>query len=138
MPGEVARMKNEKGFTLLETLVGIAILAVVGIGLVAGLGTTFKMLSITNDRQHAKTLAQAQMEYVQGLPYPAPPVTYPFTYTPSSAISDEYADYYGVVISAEEIPGADANNSIQKVIVTVDHPFGQITLIDYKVDVNQQ
>src|SRR3972149_2822767 len=129
-PGEGARMKNEKGFSLLETLVGIAILAVVGIGLVAGLGTTFKMLSITDDRQNAKTLAAAQMEYVQGLPYQST------EYTASASILSQYPGYSVAPIVPESIPSGDA--SIQKITVTVTHPFGQITLIDYKVDVNQQ
>ena len=124
-------MRNSKGFSLLETVIGIAIIAVVGIGLVAGLGTTFKMLSITNDRQHAKTLAAAEMEYVQGVPYSTSGTGYSDYVIPA-----EYAGYIVAPIIPEAIPPADVN-AIQKITIVVTHPFGQITLIDYKVNVNR-
>ena len=123
-------LNNRRGFNLLENVIAIGVIAIVGVGLVTGLGTTFKMLSITNDRQHAKTLAEAQMEYVQKLPYQLT------EYTANASILSKYQGYSVAPIVPQPLPSpGDAN--IQKITITVTHPFGQVTLVDYKENNNQ-
>ena len=123
-------MRRSKGFTLLETLIALAVVAIVAVGLVAGLGAAFKMLSITNDRNHAKTLAEYQMEYVQASSYQA-------SYIPAANPSG-YGSDYSVSIGVTTPSGGDAN--IQQIIVTVKYPFSPsvgLTLTGYKVNNNQ-
>lgn len=62
-------MNSEKGFTLVEVIVGVAILSIVGIGLLSALGGASKVLLKADTRETARDLAQAQIEYVQNQDY---------------------------------------------------------------------
>jgi prepilin-type N-terminal cleavage/methylation domain-containing protein len=84
--------QQEVGFTLLETLIAVAIIGVVAVVFLSGLDTTSKNTRLYNDHITAANLAQSQVEAIRAsayLPdgsYPlsvsAPPgfeIPYPFT-----------------------------------------------------------
>jgi type II secretory pathway pseudopilin PulG len=62
-------MDSEKGFTLIETLVGVFLLILIGVNLFASLTLSSKILMQTDTQQTARVLAVAEMEYVKNLPY---------------------------------------------------------------------
>jgi prepilin-type N-terminal cleavage/methylation domain-containing protein len=62
-------VKSQKGFSLIEVLIAVALLAIVGGGLLAALTGATNVLIKTDTLESARDLAQAQMEYVQNLAY---------------------------------------------------------------------
>lgn len=121
-------MKGERGFALVETLVSVAIIGIITVTFVVGLGTGSKLLAIVDEKQTAKNLAQSQMEYVLNQ-----------TYAPSYTLAPIPSEYtgYSVAITAENITSRDTD--IQRIKLTVSHQgrtillAGNCTLEDYKV-----
>ena len=119
-------MKNEKGFSLVEVVVGLGILGIVGVGFLAALSTGLMVLPRTDELETAKNLAESQMEYAKSLDYQSTG-SYP-----AAAIPGEYPDY-SATISSGPITSGDGN--IQKVTVTISHGGEQVlTLEGYKVN----
>ena len=123
-------MKSEAGFSLIETIITIAVLGVIGVAFLGGLGTSSKALAITDERETARNLAQSQMEYVMKQPYA---ISYA-----AAPIPGEY-DGYTAAIAADSILSRDQD--IQKIMVTIIRQGRPIvisessncTLMGYKV-----
>ena len=62
-------MKNEKGFTLIDTLVALALMGITAVGLLSGLSTTFRAGGISQERVAAESLAKSQWEYIRAQDY---------------------------------------------------------------------
>ena len=62
---------RQKGFTLVETLVGVAILGVVGVALVSGMFTGYRSLETNQDKVIAESLSKSQVEYIKSQDYVA-------------------------------------------------------------------
>lgn len=60
---------RQKGFTLIETLVGLAIFAAIGVALMSGLSTGYKSVAISQERTYAESLAKSQVEYIKAQKY---------------------------------------------------------------------
>lgn len=67
--GQGSPVKSEKGFTLVETLIAVAILGLVGVGLVSGLFTAYSSLAISQERVFAESLAKSQVEHIKSQEY---------------------------------------------------------------------
>lgn len=106
-------MKNEKGFGFIEVLIALALLGIIGIGLLGGLATASQALFTTDERATAESLARNQMEYVKNQPYAN-------SYTPDAIPVGTDYDGYSVVdpIPGDSIPG---QLLLQKVTVTIMH-----------------
>jgi prepilin-type N-terminal cleavage/methylation domain-containing protein len=117
-------MKDERGFTLIEVVITIAVFSIIALAFVYAFSTGQRILSITDERQTAISLAKSQMEYVKKLDYAS-------SYTPAP-IPPEYAGFKVVnPITGESITGRDEN--IQKIVVIVKyHDKEVIRLEDYK------
>lgn len=113
--------KRTKGFTLVEVLVALALLAIVGVGLIAALGGASKVLSSADSRETARDLAQAQMESIQNQPY--------------QSTSPDYAEIAapaGYVISTSASP---LEGGLQQITVIVRQGSEErFTLIGRKVN----
>ncbi len=146
-------MKNEKGFTLIEVIVALALLGIISIAFLGGLATASKAIIIADERATAESLARSQMEYVKSQVYSIAPWAYELPlHTPSNPPPDppswwvtntpalpEGYDGYTVNVDAEPLYDPDDGSildGIQKIIVTVEHPDGETVIIleDYKVD----
>ena len=109
---------KEKGMTILETAIALALLGIVGVFIFSGLATTSRSVFIARERTTALSLAQSQTEYVNSLDYSA-------EYIPDLI---PYEDY-DVDIYADEPYGG-----IQKITVTIrHHDRPVITLESYKL-----
>lgn len=125
----VHRMASMRGFSLLEVLIAILILAVLIAGFFPALETASKVLAVTNEHQKAITLAENEMEYVKNQRYSKSysPTPIPIGYTG-----------YSATIFTEDISARDQN--IQDVKITVSYQGKPIilhedcTLEGYKVN----
>ena len=101
-------LHGQRGTTMIEVLVGLAILGLVGGGFMVALSTTSIASGVIQVQANAENLARNQMEYVKSLPYQVAPTTYPTLPAP--------ANYS---LTAEAFPVAGADDQVQKVVVTV-------------------
>jgi prepilin-type N-terminal cleavage/methylation domain-containing protein len=149
-------MEKEKGFSLLEVIIAIALIGIVAVAFLGALATGSKAIFIADERATAESLARSQMEYVKNQDYSVAPWAYTVTSlerssspepswwgtNPSPLLSSNYAGY-SVEVNADPLP--DPNNpdndlvGIQKITVTVNHYYRPdkpevLTLEDYKVD----
>jgi prepilin-type N-terminal cleavage/methylation domain-containing protein len=133
-------MKSEKGFSLIEVGIAIALLGIVAIALLTALATGSKALFVADERATAESLARAELEYVRNQDYKGAPWDYELPSNPpppswlweSRTLPDGY-DTYTVGVSAEPLHASDAG--IQRIIVTVWHlgkPDAIVTLENYR------
>ena len=122
-------MKNEKGFSMVEVLIALALLAIVAVGLQNGLGLAMASRGsfITDNQETAKNLAETQMEYVKGLPFSN---SYVPTLIPAGSGN------YTATINVGPAPGSPdtSGQNVQKVTVTIRNGT-QVTAVleDYRV-----
>lgn len=118
--------RSQKGFTLVEILVAVALLSIIGVGLLAALGGASKVLIKADIRETARDLAQAQMEYVQSVEYNADdPEGNKEFYPKIEDLSTKYPGF-DVEITAERIdkdypPDTSDDDGIQEITIVVKH-----------------
>jgi prepilin-type N-terminal cleavage/methylation domain-containing protein len=113
-------MKSEKGFSLIEVLISLAIIGIVSVGFLSALATSSKA-AVKNDQiDTARTLAQSQMEYVRKQPYAS-------TYTPESISGSDYAGYSASITTSSLV---QRDSLIQKISVTIYKAGSSVTTLD--------
>ena len=147
----VRLMKNEKGFSLIEVMIAIALLGIIGIAILGALATASKAMFVTDERATAESLVRSQIEYIKNQSYSTINVDWDYTVTDSGRSSSDAPDWwlddspggnppllssdyagYSVEASADE---DEANVGLQKITVIVKHDgTTKITLEGYKVD----
>jgi type II secretory pathway pseudopilin PulG len=103
----VARMKREKGMTLVEAAVALALLGIISVSFLGGVAATSSARATADQRASAKILAESILDTVKKQEYA---LGYNVT------IPDEFADYSAVL----DVQGLK-NNHIQQLTVTVRH-----------------
>jgi len=113
-------MGDEKGFTLIEVLVSLSIMALVAVGFVSGLSTSLRSLMVTEEMTTAESLARSQMEYIKNQ-----------NYTTSGDYNEiECPLGYEITVLASEL-----QTGIQKIAITVNHHDEYVTTLEgYKGD----
>jgi len=74
LKGKFKLFREQKGFTLLEVLIAVSILAVIGTGLLTALDTNSRATRTLDEQVVATNLATDYIEVIRGCPYAA---TYP-------------------------------------------------------------
>ena len=117
-------MKGEKGFSFIEIVIALAVLGIIAVAFLSGLATAARGLLITDERETAKNLAEAQMEYVKNYDWST-------SYLESAEILDKYPSY-----DVEIVTTSMEDGNIQKITITVNHQSKPevITLENYKVN----
>ena len=152
-----SHLKREAGFTLIETVVGLAIIVSAGVALVSGLATSFNADNIHRNQVTGEILARSTMEYITTQPYSGAPWSYNVTSSERNSdqqpswwdssnpplLSDNFTGYSVSVNSDDfdadadgllEIPGDDSG--LRKVTVRVFCPETKllVTLDTYKAN----
>jgi type II secretory pathway pseudopilin PulG len=108
--------------TLIEVTVAVAILGVIGVAFLAGLGTNNRTLMLMDEREAGRNLAENQMEYIRRQSYAA-------SYTPET-LPDGYPGFSAQI---EAVPTRDAN--LQKITVSILSRGRAVAVLeDYKVN----
>lgn len=148
---------KESGISLIETLVGLAIISIVAVAFMSGMATSFKGKMVQDKSAFGEAIATSQIEYVKTQPFS----TNEWSYTVSSSsrsttqppswwdvdnppLLDSNYDQYYVILTAEdfdadgdstiEVPGDD--DSIRKITANVFNSLNDnvMTLIVYKTN----
>ncbi len=120
----IKAFKDERGLTLVESLVTIAIVGVVLATFAVALSTGSMAVSESDQEVTVQSLARNQMEYTKGYPYDSAATTYPTVNT---------VENYSISVAVAQVPGTGSN--IQKVTANISRA-GQalLTVEDYKVN----
>ena len=119
---QVSLMKSEKGVSLIETMVALAILGIIAAVFLGALATSSSSRAIADERASAKILAESQMENIKKQEYK-------FSYD-AIPIPDEYTSY-----AAEVTVDPIRNSQIQKITITIRHQNQDVTSLEsYKVN----
>jgi type II secretory pathway pseudopilin PulG len=114
--------KGEKGISLIETLIAIALLGIIGGTLLAGMSGVYKATPVAAEQDIGKSLAQSQMEY-------ALQDEYKLSYTPAPIPSS----YGGYTATIDTDSFRDGN--IEKITVTIRHNSKEVSELEaYKVN----
>ncbi len=106
----IDRRGSERGFTMVETLIAVAVMGTAVVALLSALSTGSIAVTVVEEKVTAGGIARSQLEYTQSLPFQIAPATYA-TITPNQGYS----------VTAEAFPVAGTDDDIQRVVVTVYH-----------------
>ncbi len=113
--------KGEKGFSLVEVTVSLALLGIIGVGFLSALTNAPRVTITMDERQTASNLVETQMEYVRSQGYAA-------SYTPAPIPPN----YVGYTVTIDATSLQDSN--IQKITVTAGHQGNVLVKLEgYKV-----
>lgn len=157
-------MKDQKGFSIIEVVIAVALLGIIAAGFLSAMATASKVFFIADVRATAESLARSQAEYVKNQDYerynPSAPPLYT-KYTKDGEVSSSHPGYFiwvdvfpidpdtGTLLvnadTGEFLTDPDTgqpyyDEDLQKIIVTIKHgskaesASGVLTLEDYKVD----
>jgi type II secretory pathway pseudopilin PulG len=126
--------------SLTETLVAIAILAIITAALAGGLFVSIKGDQVARTRISAEGLAKYELEYIKAInywgttswTYTLPGGPYPSWDATHNSVPTEYSGYSVTVTAVAPPPGADyvGATSIQKVTAAVSYAGKQVISID--------
>jgi prepilin-type N-terminal cleavage/methylation domain-containing protein len=121
---------DQRGMSLIEVTIALAIMALAGVAFLAGMTTMFKGVLVSQNSVTLESLAKMELEYVKGVEYtnadwnyqlPSnPPSSNPPSWDPTHSLPPGY-DGYTVQVEAERLPDHDPDDGLQKITVTVSH-----------------
>ena len=94
---------SDRGFSMLETIIAVAILGAIGVGFMTALATTVLSTDITDEQLTAENLLRTQMEYIRDQAFvdsgpgsydayvPPAGITLPTGYT-ITVVAEQYCD----------------------------------------------
>ena len=133
---------RQKGFILLEILVGLALLGIIAVVFLNGLTTTFRGITVSQERVTAESLAKSQIEYIKVQRYirvadynPEYPAT---RYELVDVPADSVAAGYTVEITVKDPPVISGNGTggfeLQSITVAVKRSDkGKLNITIYRV-----
>jgi type II secretory pathway pseudopilin PulG len=120
----IARIQDQRGIGLVETLVAVAVLGTAVVAFVVSLSAGSLAVNEQAKETVAQNLAQSQLEYTKNYPYNPAAATYPAVTPPTG---------YTITISVNAVAGTDSN--MQKITVNVLKAGSSVFLVsDYKVN----
>jgi len=132
-------VRSQRGFSLIEILVGLAILTAVGVAFLNGLFTTSKAIMVSQESTITESLARSQMEYIKTQDY-IPDADYnPSGLAYSYHLVDVPANLAGYSVEIDRpvviISKAEAEFELQSITVVVKRGGEKaFTLSAYRVE----
>ncbi len=122
--GKLRVLQDERGLSLVESLIAVAILGTTAVVFVVALSTGSIAVRENDQEVVAQSLARTQLEYTKGYPYDPIPASYPTVNATA-----------GYAISVNVTATPDTDTDIQKITVTISREGEDIlTVVDYKVN----
>lgn len=128
-------MKDEKGFSLMEVALAMALLGVVAVAFLNALATGSRAIMIADERATSESLARTQIEYVRSQEYSSAEWNYTVTSLGLSSTDEPTADWwdddpppllsgdydgYTIIVNTVPLNGA-IDDGIQVIAVTIQH-----------------
>lgn len=148
---------NQLGISLIETIVGLAIISIVSVAFLSGMATNYRGKMVQDEKSFGEAIASSQIEYVKKQPFSTDEYSYDvstssrvYIQQPSwwdsinpPLLESEYDGYYSIVKAEDfdvdgdstiEVPGDD--DSIRQITVEVYNAQNDLvtSLIGYKTD----
>ena len=136
-------MKGQKGLTLLEVVMAVALFGIIAAGLFMALNVSHKTTALTNRLTIAESLSRSALEVIKQCEYDAtnnPPLYQdPVDHSIICSANITIPDGYDVVVTAERLDpeedGTGNDDGIQKVTVEVKFEGDLVVSTDaYKVN----
>jgi len=115
-------VSGQKGQTLIEVLIAIALLGMIAVPFLTALSTSSRGIIIADERTTAESLVRTEMEYVKncdynptGFSYEIPPTANNTPWGGFHALDDRYAGY------SVNVTGVSIDLYIQNITVRVYH-----------------
>lgn len=99
------KAREQSGFTLIEAVIGIALLSIVAIAVLMGMSTAFKADALADRQSTAMSLAQSQIESIQLESYHVAPAN-------SEATYNKVAETLNFTIWSRDRAGAIVNSVV--------------------------
>jgi prepilin-type N-terminal cleavage/methylation domain-containing protein len=129
------RLGEEKGFSLLEVLLAVALVGILGTAIPSALSTANRTTIISNEHTMAESLARSQMDYVQNQTYDS--INNPPVYAVISNLPTGYSITQTVVRLDPKGDLTANDDGLQQITVTVQRGANiAYTLVDFKVNFN--
>ncbi len=140
-------IKNQKGLTLIEVLVGIAIIGIIASAFLFAIATAGKANIISDERATAESLARSQFESIKKEGYQPAAANGEFIYTKLVDIPEHFeiwsynrvgnivSDIIGVPWDTQSYEASASDIGIQRIFLVIKHD-GKIVLEieEYKLD----
>ncbi len=115
------KFRSQKGISLLETVIAVAILSTIAVAFLSALATTSSARATNEERTSAKILAEGIIENIK---------TEDYSPTYEATVPPEFPGY-----TANVNIGGERNGNIQKITVSIFHKGHEVlSLESYKVD----
>ena len=130
--------KGERGFTLIEILIALVVLAVIATAFLYALAASSKSASLSDERTSAESLARTELEYVKNSVYIIAPWQYQLPGTPPTwdlvhTLPTSPSDYSGYTVRVTSALVHATDDGLQLITVVVSHGGSTIyTLSSYK------
>ncbi len=127
-------ISTQRGFTLIETIIAVAIVGSAVIAVVAVIGSSARSSARGRESVTLLQLARAQVETIQQSPYQSTPSAYP-TISPipeGFSVSFTSTDPGTTYVYPTQAPTV-ITGSVQRITVTVAGDYGEMELTFYKI-----
>ena len=122
--GKLRALQDERGLSLVEALIAVAIVGSTAVTFVVALSTGSIAVRESDQEVVAQSLVRSQLEYTKGYPYDPDATTYPTVNATAG---------YAVSVNVTSTP--DTDTDIQKITATISREGEDIlTVEDYKVN----